>query len=229
MKLFRPAVFGAALFTLLATPVKAAEEGAVLWEQDYSHLEPGPAPDFGKGLEIREENGMKFLSKLDSETQFLGTKESRGPATAAWIDYVYSVRFREPEKFTTTLLVKGTGERPEVPYLWYYVAVSSKGIGILCHGLPKDDQYKDDPRRTAEVTFESMGASPLSLGEWVTVKVAVGNDVIKVKVEAEDQIPRAAEFKVFPGTGGVGIGARGPVDVLSANVREAGEPVVAKP
>jgi hypothetical protein len=203
-------------------------EGALLWEVDFSDREVGPTSDFGKNLEIREENGLKFLSKQDHETQLFLDQGRRISGSKDWIDYVYTVRFRQSEKFTTILVVKAGGERPEVPYLWYYVTVSSSGIAILCHGLPKGE-HKDDPRRKADVSFESMGASTLSPGEWITARVEVGNEVIKVAVDAGDQQPRSAEFKVFPGTGGVFLAARAPVDVAKASVHEVGQAVMPSP
>jgi hypothetical protein len=219
-----------AFLTLFAGlfPPSARAEGALLWEEDFSTQETGPASEFGKNLEIREENGLKFLSKPDSETQIFLSRGRRTSGAKDWIDYVYTVRYRELEKFTAILVVKTDGSRPEAPYLWYYVSVGSTGISLLCHGLPKDG-HENDPRRKALVTYESMGASVLSLGEWITVKVAVGNEVIKVTVDAGDQQPRSAEFKVFPGTGGVSFAARAPVDVAKASVHEAGEPVMATP
>ncbi len=224
----RSALIGATALILLATPATAEEEGGLLWEQDFSQLPAGPTEDFGKNLEIREENGVKFLSKQDYETRFIIEKKSRGAAASGWIDYVYTVRFREPEKSTATLVVKAAGERPEVPYLWYYVSVRPTGISISCHGIP-DDQVVGDPRRQSEVTFESMGAATLPPGEWITAKVAVGAEVIKVTVDAGDQQPRAAEFKVFPGTGGVDIASRSPLDVSAASVRESVQTITATP
>lgn len=223
------ALMGLAAILLFPALACSAGEGALLWEQDFTQHETGPTEDFGKNLEIREENGVKFLSKQDSEVQFMMDKESRSIAASTWIDYVYTVRFREPEKPTMSMVVKARGDRPEVPYLWYYVTVGPSGIGVLCHGIPKDGQYQDDPRRKADVSYESMGASVLTPGEWITAKVAVGNEVIKVTVEAEDRQPRPAEFKVFPGSGGVSVGSRSPVDIAKATVHEAGQAVMAAP
>jgi hypothetical protein len=207
----------------------AGEEGSLLWEADFSRVETGPAPAFGTNVAIREENGIKVLSKVDSQTDFLLAKDlQKIPESSRWIDYVFKVRYRETEKSTLSLVVKARGSRPDVPYLHYYVRVGPDGISVLCHGLPKEasDAHKDDPRRTHRISYEEMGASVLPVGEWITAEVEVGDEVIRVSVDAGDHQPRNAEFKVFSGTGQVSLLARSPIDVQYASVRAASDPVI---
>lgn len=219
------------VFLLSVCEMRAEGDGPVLWEADFSQLEPGPAPDLGKAVEIREESGVKFLSKLDSETEFLFLKDSQKSASDGWMDYVFKVRYRETANTTVSLVVKARGRRDAVPYLQYYVGIGQKGLGVLCHGIPKEgvDAAADDPRREANISYEDMGVSVLPTGEWITAEVWVGEEIIRISVDAGDQEKRTAEFKVFPGTGGVSVLTRSPIDVQSASVREAEGPVVATP
>ncbi len=218
---------------VISSPNRLLAEGdsPVLWETDFSQLEPGPAPDFGRGVTIREEAGVKILSKLDSDTDFLFAKDAQKPGSDGWIDYVFKVRYRETEKATLSLVVKARGRREGVPYIQYYVGIGQKGFGVLCHGIPKEgvDVAADDPRREASISYEDLGASVLPTGEWITAEVRVGEEAIRISVDAGDQLPRDAEFKVFPGTGSVSVLTRSPVDIQSASLREAGEAVVATP
>lgn len=201
--------------------VRAENDGAILAEAAIAEQPLGPTALFGKNLEIRAENGIKFLSKLDSESQLI-VDDRKG---INWIDYIYTVRYREPEKSTATFVVKARGLRPEAPYLWYYVMVTPGGISMMCHGIPKD-RLVEDPRLGGKVTYGELGAANFAPGEWVTVEISVGDEVIKVSVIAADEQVRKTEFKVLPGTGGVAIGARAPMDVASAVVRDAGGAVM---
>ncbi len=223
-------VWLAAVFAGCVLAVEAgAEEGPVLWAVDFAQQASGEAPEFGRGLVVREEGGQKFLSKQNTETEFLFAKQAQRPGSANWIDYVFTVRFRETEKSTLTLVVKSRGTRGEIPYMQYYVGIRDKGFGLICHGCPKESTVAGDPRLQASVNFEDLGASVIPIGQWVTASVAVGDEVVKVEVDAGDGQERKAEFKVFPGGGGVAVLTRSPVDVLSASVKEAGAAVVAAP
>lgn len=199
----------------------AAAEGELLWESPIAEQPVGPTDLFGKDLEIREENGVKFLAKSDFVTGAL-IDDRKG---ANWMDYVFTVKYRETEKSTVTFVLKARVERSEAPYLWYYIFVTPGGIAMHCHGIPKD-LLAGDPRLEGKVTFEEMGASNFSLGEWVTAEIAVGAEVLKVTVTPEDGQARRAEFKVLPGTGGVAVASRAPLEVASAIVRDAGNPVL---
>lgn len=204
------------------------EDGPILWEEDISQHPPGAVPGIGKAIELREEGGLKFLSKLDAETEFLFAKEALKAGSSSWIDYVVRLRYREPASSAVTLVVKARGERGEVPYMQYYVTIRADGISLICHGMSAD-QFPGDPRREASVLFESIGATLLPVGEWITTEVSVGDELIRVSMDAGDQQPRVAEFKVFPGTGGTAVLSRVPIDIAEIRVREAKEPVAGKP
>lgn len=219
---------GLASFFLSPSEVFAEGGGVILWEGDFSQSPIGPATDFGPKLEIREENNLKVLSKLDSETEFLFAKNLKSSDGIAWQDYIFTVRYREPEKSTVALVVKANGERTETPYMQYYIGILPTGISLVCHGIPADT-FADDPRRESLILFENIGASNLPAGEWITAKVAVGEEVIKVSVDAGDGQTREVEFKAFPGTGSVSILSRSPIDIESVSVRAAGEAVMPKP
>jgi len=201
----------------------------VLWAVDFAQQESGEAPEFGRGLVVREEGGQKFLSKQNADTEFLFARQIQQKGTTNWIDYVFTVRYRETEKATVALVVKSRGTRGEMPYQQYYVGIGDKGFGLICHGYPKENAVAGDPRLQASVSFEELGASVIPVGQWVTASVAVGDEVIKVSVDAGDGQERKAEFKVFPGAGGVAVLTRSSLDVLSASVKEAGAAVVATP
>jgi len=203
-------------------------EGSELWSENFQGYSLGPALDFGKGLEIREEGDLKFLSKLDSNTEFIFSQNIATASPEAWVDYMVTIRYREPEKSTATVVVKARGERGEMPYMQYYVGVRSTGFSIRCHGIPPD-QKQDDPRQAAEIKFEDIGVSPFAVGEWITVRVTVGNEVVRVSVDSPDQQVREAEFKVYPGSGGVSFLTRSPVDIASIRIESVPETVIAKP
>ena len=213
---------------LFSRQAGAVEDGPILWQQEIASHAPGAAPEIGKAVEVREEGGLKFLSKLDAGTEFLFANETQKAGSSAWIDYVVRLRYREPAGSAVTLVVKARGARGDVAYMQYYVTIRSNGISLLCHGMSAD-QFPGDPRREASVLFEDLGAPLLPVGEWITAEVSVGEELIRVSVDAGDQNPRVAEFKVFPGTGGTAVLSRVPIDIAEICVREAKEPVAAKP
>lgn len=198
-----------------------------LWELDLSGREPGAAPEFGQDLEIREENGMRFLSKQDFETRFLFGNQMRPNETAAWNNLVFRVKYREQGTSTMSLVVKSRGLRANVPYMQYYISIRGDGIGVLCHGLAPDAEVdKSDPRVTQTVRFSSLGLPELSLGEWITVEARVGDEVVQLRVDGGDGVTREVELPVFPGSGGVSLLSRSPIDVAEVKVEEAGADVV---
>lgn len=208
-----------------------AAEGAVLWEADLTGLQPGPAPQFGASVEVKEQDGIKILSKENSETEFLFAKDVMIANPQMWGSYTFKIRFREQEKATVTLVIKSRGDRSDVDYMQYYVGIGQNSLGTLCHGMPKvvPGVAADDPRRGMSVTYEDLGANPLPVGEWITAEVTVGEELIHVSVDAGDGIERAADFTVFPGNGGISVLARSPVDISSVVVREAEAPVAKTP
>ncbi|CAN5393037.1 hypothetical protein BH09VER1_BH09VER1_08190 [soil metagenome] len=215
------------ILALFALAHCSAANGDVLWEADFSSLEAGPS-DYGKNLVIRQEGDKKILSKQDSETQFIFQAETKKAGGAKWNNYVYRVCFRETDKSTASLVIKIGGERPEVAYMQYYVGFSQKTVGVTCHGLAKD-LLVGDPRRQAQMTFEELAQPPVTSGDWITAEVTVGEDVVKVSIDAGDQVIRVAEFKILPGSGSVALLARSPIDIASASVRDAGEIVLPTP
>jgi len=212
---------------VLMTGAVGADETTPHWELDLSRSELGPSTDFGTGLEVREENGVRFLSKQDTATQFIFSKQTRGRETANWNNFIYRVKFRENEASTLSLVVKSGGTREAVGYMQYYISVGRAGFGLRCHGLAQDAGVDEkDPRRESAVKYEEIGAAPIAPGSWVTAEVTVGEEVIKVSADAGDGVLRQAEFKAFAGSGGVQVLTRSPLDIAAASVRPAAGEVV---
>lgn len=202
---------------------------SLLWSLDLSGQPAGPAPEFGPGLEIREENGEKILAKVETGTQFFPINVPSGPETKAWTDIIFRVRFREQERFGTILVVRRGGEREGENYLWYYIGIRGDGIEVACHRLENSSVPEEDPRRKAVVRFADIGEASLGLGEWITAEAAVGDEIIRVSVDNGDGGARKAQFAVFPGTGSVQILALAPVDIASATVHQSETPITATP
>lgn len=227
-----PLVFGLCLVLLISTRTTGlAADGAVLWEADFSGLQPGPAPQFGASVEIREQDGAKTLCKQSNETEFLFGKSVLEAKPLTWGSYSFKVRYREQDQATFTFVIKIRAEPRDPEYLQYYVAIGEKGFALACHNLAKEAPgiAADDSRRKAMVSYEELGADPLMIGGWITAEVTVGDELIHVSVDAGDGIKRATDFKVFPGNGGVSVLTRSAVDIASAVVREADAPAPKNP
>lgn len=210
-----------ALFLVGMRPAAGA-----LWELDLSGRDLGAAPEFGQNLEIREEDGLRFLSKTDAATQFLFANQLPSEASG-WTNLLFRVKYREHEKPTLSLVVKARGLRGDVPYMQYYISIRGDGIGVLCHGMTEDGGVdKKDPRVNQLVKFSSLGLPDLPLGGWITAEARVGDEVVLVRVDAGDGVTREVELPVLTGTGGVSLLTRGPIDVAAVTVEEAGAEVV---
>lgn len=206
----------------------AAHAEQPLWAWDLENQAVGAAPEFGEGLEIREENGRKILSKPERGQTFFLEPKSLPSEAKDWRDIVFRVQYREPEKSELSLVVKSFGQRSEADYWWYYVAIGRDDITIYCHQLSGESLVDPaDSRLRSTVTYEEMGGQPLTPGEWTTATVEVGDAVLKVSVDNGDGATRKAEFKVLPGTGRVSILSHKPVDIAAATVHQADAPVTA--
>ncbi|MBE2203442.1 MAG: hypothetical protein IAE94_03740 [Chthoniobacterales bacterium] len=205
----------------------SAEE--LLWELNLGDHAPGVAPELGENLEIREEDGLRMLSKPVQGTQFFPKTILPVQEKAEWKDIVFRVRYRWPQKGDLWLVVKKDGQRGEVPYMQYYVGIHQDGITLQCHGIPVGEVSidRDDPRVKSMVKFADIGANTLVGTEWTIAEVRVGQESLQVLVSTDDGETRKVEFKTLPGTGGVAILAISPVDVASASVHSADGEVVA--
>lgn len=217
---------GAFLLGLGAASLRADD---VLWKLDLDDQQLGPAPTFGKGMEIGEDDGRKILVKTDPQTAFFPQNITPRRKARSWNDIGFKVRFREQERFGTSLVVKSSGERGETDYLWYYISIAADEISVSCHGLKDASVAQDDPRRKASVKFSEIGEAPLGLGEWITVEASIGNEAIKVSVDNGDGGNRKAKFAVLPGLGGVMLLATSTVEVALAEVRQLSEAVELSP
>lgn len=212
---------------LVAVPCASSGAEDVLWAMDLGGYEEGSVPELGPGLQIYTENGTRMLRNPEKNVSVRFPKNILPPReTKDWNNIVFQVRYREQESSWFPLIVKKEGVRSEVRYLWYYVVLLQKGIKVLCHGVSQDASIEpNDPRLESFTSYEEMGEAPLSPGEWITAEARVGEEVIKISVKTDDGSNRQAEFKTFPGTGGVQLLALNPVDVAVANVRAAEAPV----
>lgn len=218
---FKSISISSACMLLLGLFPVFGDTDAPLWVLDLGGQRVGPAPSFGERLEVREEDGQKILSKQNVETALFPVNIPSRQETKNWNDIIFRVRFREQERFGTMLVVKKEGDREGVDYMWYYILIDADKIGISCH-VPKDStQDQSDPRVRSAVKFRDMGEGPLGLDEWITVEAMVGNDVIKVKVDNGDGGSRQAEFKTFPGAGGVMLYSNTIVDIASASATQS--------
>lgn len=221
--LFYPVLL--ALAFLLCVAAQAGE--TLMWQMDFQNFKEGLVPEIGPNMEIRTENGVKILTKTEDGAEFFPQNILPDHATRDWNNIIFRVRFREIEKqYGITLVVKKSGVRGEVNFLWYYVTIRKGHIKVTCHGLsPGTSMDPEDPRLKSSVKYGDIGEGSLVLGEWITAEVQVGEEVIIVSVTAEDGSIRKAEFKTLPGAGGVQILAHKPVDILFATVFDAGKEI----
>jgi len=215
--------------TLLCVCSVSSYAGETLWSLDLSNHAEGPAPEIGKGLEVRVEDGMKMLHSPQSEKVHYVRFPSNFPPfseTRDWNDLIFQVRFRSDSATGLVLLMKKNGARNDVQYDWYYAQIFADGIQVRVHGLSKDASVNpEDPRVTNSIKFKDKGDPLLMRGKWVTVEAQIGEEVIKLTVTTEDGFTYAGEFPTFSGAGGVHLLALNPVDVAEISVRKADAPV----
>lgn len=215
----------AVIFLLIPWFNASAQE--VLWKEDFSDVPDGPYPTAQSANVVREEGGLRFLAKDNQETEFLFKRESLAAGGKDWTDTLTRIRFRFSTTCTVSLVLKVLGDRPEIPFQWYYVSLSKSRLDVNCTGTDRS-LPPGDPRKDAAVIFSETGFSDLVPDTWTTLSVATGNDTIIVRLKQDDGEEGEWEFKVFPGTGASHLLLRSPTDVDEFVVEKLPQPVTGK-
>ena len=198
----------------------AEQEGPGLIEGlvDSVISEPNPNPvSFNRGLStlnayvVTGELEMSGPSAQEISRMILKQEFDQVSDAMLRTIYNYSQTLEDPEPSESTM------------YIW-------RVGNDTCNGTddPEDD-YEFDSMEPDLREISDLMSDIFDMTFLVENPVFVGEEVIRVSLDAGDQVPRVAEFKVFPGSGGVSVLARSPIDIQSISVREAGEPIVAKP
>ena len=199
------------LILLLALlPVAAWADSSVIWREDFARYADGAKPGRyhgGKGL-VLSEGGQKFYRFPGG---FMGGFDYFG--ARHWNRYDVHFKLRPQGNFTLYMVAKSGGWRGAVPYSWYYLTISPKGVAPTAHGLP------------AVVTNLVPSAAiepPLATNVWYAFDVAVAPSNIAIRVQGPDEpAPRLLwDQAVLPGGGGIDFHGTPPFDLDEIVVTE---------